>query len=64
MYRQATSDAEAGNYQAAVDAYLEILSMLDSVMAPPFRDYHLCQQAIRTSMLCCGNKFVRDHEST
>lgn len=60
MFKQASRDMDKGNYQAALGIYLEILTLLDSVMKPPFPDYHICQQAIRKCMLTLGNKHVKE----
>jgi len=47
---------EEGKMRQALDKYIEILVLLDSILAPPFKDFHLCQQAIRRCMLSFGNK--------
>lgn len=60
MFRQASKDTDRGQFQAALDLYLEILKLLDSTLVPPFLDYHLCQQAIRKCMLALGNKYIKD----
>ncbi|XP_025202672.1 SET and MYND domain-containing protein 4 [Melanaphis sacchari] len=45
------------NYKKALAEFMALLSLLHKHMVPPFRDYHLCQQAIRQCMLTFGNKF-------
>lgn len=47
---------DEGKVRQALDKYTEILGLLDSILAPPFKDFHLCQQAIRHCMLSFGNK--------
>lgn len=59
MFKQASRDMEKGNYQAALAIYIEIITILDGVMKPPFQDFTLCQQAIRKCMLTFGNKYVK-----
>lgn len=44
------------NYEKALAEFMALLSLLHKHMVPPFRDYHLCQQAIRQCMLTYGNK--------
>ncbi|KAE9534752.1 hypothetical protein AGLY_008044 [Aphis glycines] len=44
------------NYEKALAEFMALLSLLHKHMVPPFRDYHLCQQAIRQCMLTFGNK--------
>lgn len=53
-------DTDRGMEQNALDIYLEILTLLHRHLAPPFYDYHLCQQAIRKCMLSLGNKYSTD----
>jgi hypothetical protein len=56
MFQTATQLMEEGKMRQALDKYIEILVLLDSILAPPFKDFHLCQQAIRRCMLSFGNK--------
>nr|CAD7438443.1 unnamed protein product [Timema bartmani] len=51
----ASSLAEKGRVSEALSKFLDILSVLDKTLVPPFRDYHLCQQSVRTCMLKLGN---------
>ncbi|XP_054271330.1 SET and MYND domain-containing protein 4 [Macrosteles quadrilineatus] len=55
MFRVAKSLVDEGNFVSGVQKFVELLTMLDSVLVPPFQDYHICQQEIRTCMLTCGN---------
>lgn len=60
MYRQASMESDRGKLQKAMEIYLEILKLLYRHLAPPFYDYHLCQQAIRKCMLSLGNKYTKE----
>lgn len=39
----------------ALNKYLEILKRLDDILAPPYSDFHICQQGIRRCYLEFGN---------
>lgn len=41
----------------ALSTFCELLNRLQQTLAPPFPDYHLCQQGIRRCMLFLGNKY-------
>ena len=41
----------------ALEEFLKIMNLLDEYLAPPYKDYHLCQQAIRTCFLLMGNLY-------
>ncbi|GLG99499.1 SET and MYND domain-containing protein 4 [Gryllus bimaculatus] len=43
----------------ALKTFCDLLTRLDETLAPPFRDYHLCQQGIRRCMLYLGNHFQK-----
>jgi len=58
MFQTATRLMDEGEVRQAMDKYMKILSLLDNTLAPPFRDFHLCQQAIRHCMLSFGNKSI------
>jgi hypothetical protein len=58
MFQMATRLMDEGNVGQALDKYIVILDLLDNTLAPPFKDFHLCQQAIRHCMLSFGNKSV------
>ncbi|KAJ6633064.1 SET and MYND domain-containing protein 4, partial [Pseudolycoriella hygida] len=47
---------DEGAYSESYRKYLEILKLLDEVMAPPFRDYCNCQQSLKECLLQNGNK--------
>nr|CAD7269498.1 unnamed protein product [Timema shepardi] len=55
MFKVATSLVEKDRVSEALGKFLDILSVLDKTLVPPFRDYHLCQQSVRTCMLKLGN---------
>ena len=58
MFRTATRLTNEGNNKEALEKYIEILVLLDSTLMPPFKDFHLCQQAIRRCMLSLGNTAI------
>ncbi len=47
-----------GDYAGSYKKYLQILKLLDEVMAPPFRDYCNCQQSLKECLLQNGNKIT------
>lgn len=47
---------EKHDYEKALPKFMVLLSLLHKHLVPPFRDYHLCQQAISQCMLSFGNK--------
>lgn len=49
---------DRGNVKKALATFLELLQLLHDILAPPFKGYILCQQAIKTCFLHLGNKFV------
>ncbi|XP_058791695.1 SET and MYND domain-containing protein 4 isoform X2 [Phymastichus coffea] len=55
LHKNAMNNLEAGNHEAALKSFLEILKILDETLALPVKDYHLCQQNIRLCMLAYGN---------
>lgn len=57
MFKTATRLMEE-EVRQALDKYIEILLLLDNTLAPPFKDFHLCQQAIRHCMLSFGNTSI------
>lgn len=46
---------ESSEYKKALAKFLEELNLYDGTLAPPFKDYHLCQQNIRRCLLTFGN---------
>lgn len=49
-----------GKFAEALAKYLEMIDILDDVMAPPFQDYCRCQQAIKDCFLEFGNRIQVD----
>jgi hypothetical protein len=58
MFQTATRLMDEGKVRQALDKYIKILDLLDNTLAPPFKDFHLCQQAIRHCLLSFGNKSI------
>lgn len=56
LFKTANRLLETGEGNKAVNKYIEMLLIMDETLAPPFTDYHLCQQGIRRCMLEMGNK--------
>lgn len=44
-------------YEDSLRTFLKIINILDQVLRPPYRDFCLCQQKIRSSMLTLGNHY-------
>lgn len=59
MFKLATKMHSAGEIEAALYKYVEEMNTLDEVLVPPYRDYHLCQQGLRSCMLEYGNRYVK-----
>lgn len=55
MFRVARTFMTEGDIHKALQKFVELLQMLEETLAPPFKDFHLCQQAARTCMLALGN---------
>lgn len=55
MFRIASRHLEHGEHEKALKGYFDILKLLDENLAPPLRDYHLCQQGVRLCLLAIGN---------
>lgn len=56
LFKTANRLLETGESNKALIKYIEMLLIMDETLAPPFTDYHLCQQGIRRCMLELGNK--------
>lgn len=59
MFKIAKHMMDNKEVSKALGKFIEILIFLDKSLAPPYRDYHLCQQAIRQCMLSLGNVCVK-----
>lgn len=55
-YNQAVKFIDNGKLETGLGILLENISLLDTYLIPPFRDYHLCQEQVRKCMLNLGNK--------
>ena len=55
-------DLETGELTRGMQTLMSNLGRLDQCLYPPYRDYHLCQQAIRKVMLTQGNKFIAENK--
>ncbi|XP_055640402.1 uncharacterized protein LOC129777865 [Toxorhynchites rutilus septentrionalis] len=59
LFKSATKHHAAGEYETALLKYVEMMNILNEVLVPPYRDYHLCQQGLRSCLLEFGNRYVR-----
>ncbi|KAK0179502.1 hypothetical protein PV327_005248 [Microctonus hyperodae] len=55
LFKIASAHLEEGENSDALKTYLKILKILDETLALPIKDYHLCQQGIRLTILVLGN---------
>ncbi|KAG5323607.1 SMYD4 protein, partial [Pseudoatta argentina] len=55
LFKVASTNLEEGRNEHALQAYLEILKLLDEILVLPIRDYHICQQGVRLCSLALGN---------
>lgn len=49
---------KAGEWRLAILKYIEMVNIMDGVMAPPFSDYCKAQQSIKDCLLQFGNKEI------
>lgn len=56
LFKMATRLHENGDLKAAMTKYLEMINLFDDNLVPPFRDYNLAQQGVRSCVLAFGNK--------
>ncbi|XP_044741757.1 SET and MYND domain-containing protein DDB_G0284059 [Chrysoperla carnea] len=56
LCKKANEFIEKGDTTNAFQMLKKALSIMNEVLAPPFRDYTLCQQGIRRCLLDLGNK--------
>ncbi|XP_052868960.1 SET and MYND domain-containing protein 4 [Anopheles cruzii] len=59
LFQTATKLHTAGEYEAALRKYVEMMVLMSEVLVPPYRDYHLCQQGLRACMLEFGNRYTK-----
>ncbi|XP_057327900.1 SET and MYND domain-containing protein 4 [Microplitis mediator] len=58
LFKVASRHLEDGDNSEALDTYLKILKILDETLALPIKDYYLCQQGVKLTMLPLGNTAV------
>lgn len=58
IFRTANRHLENTEISQALLKYVEMLNIMDESLAPPFKDFHLCQQGIRRCMIEVGNRFI------
>lgn len=51
---------KAGSTEKALAKYIDMMNIIDDVMAPPFQDYCNCQQSIKDCLLEYGNRIEVD----
>ena len=56
MFIQAKNIVKS-NPEKALEEFLRILNLLDTTLVLPSKDYHVCQEEIRTCYLLMGNRF-------
>lgn len=56
-YMAAKQLMDKHDYEKALTEFMALISLLHKHMVPPFKDYHLCQQAIGRCILSLGNQF-------
>ncbi|XP_058447147.1 SET and MYND domain-containing protein 4 [Malaya genurostris] len=59
LFKSATKLHSAGEYEVALAKYVEMMNIMNEVLVPPYRDYHLCQQGMRSCMLEFGNRYIK-----
>ena len=55
VYRLGKKMLSEGDIVGASRTLEWLIGLLEETMAPPFKDFHLAQQALRTSYLAAGN---------
>ncbi|KAK9499021.1 hypothetical protein O3M35_003540 [Rhynocoris fuscipes] len=55
LFRLGESLMQSGEIEKALNKFLELYNILIDNLVPPFRDYYLCQQRIRSCFLSLGN---------
>ncbi|XP_055597177.1 SET and MYND domain-containing protein 4 [Uranotaenia lowii] len=59
LFKMATKLHANGEYEPALYKYVEMMNIMEEVLVPPYRDFHLCQQGLRACMLEFGNRSVK-----
>ncbi|XP_052868961.1 SET and MYND domain-containing protein 4-like [Anopheles cruzii] len=57
-FKEASHLYRVGMCEQALSKYAAIMIIMDKVLVPPYRDYHLCQQGIRRCCLDLGACYV------
>jgi hypothetical protein len=58
-YKQGVEFISKGQLDIGLGVLLENLFMLESLLIPPFREYHMCQEYIRRCYLAVGNRMSK-----
>ncbi|CAD6227619.1 GSCOCG00001298001-RA-CDS [Cotesia congregata] len=58
LFKVASRHLEDGENSEALDTYLKILKIFDETLEHPIKDYYLCQQGVKLTMLPLGNTAV------
>uniref|UniRef100_A0A182PMF2 SET domain-containing protein n=1 Tax=Anopheles epiroticus TaxID=199890 RepID=A0A182PMF2_9DIPT len=62
-FNEANHLYQVGMYEQALSKYAAIMMILDGVLVPPYRDYHMCQQGMRRCCLDLGSCYVSSPNS-
>nr|XP_040232259.2 SET and MYND domain-containing protein 4-like [Anopheles coluzzii] len=57
-FNEANHLYQVGMYEQALAKYAAIMLIMDEVLVPPYRDYHMCQQGMRRCCLDMGSCYV------
>ncbi|XP_058124167.1 SET and MYND domain-containing protein 4-like [Anopheles ziemanni] len=57
-FNEASHLYSVGLFEHALSKYAAIMAIMDQILMPPYRDYHLCQQGIRRCCLDLGSCYV------
>ncbi|XP_049281647.1 SET and MYND domain-containing protein 4-like [Anopheles funestus] len=57
-FNEASHLYQVGLFEHALSKYAAIMMIMDQVLVPPYRDYHLCQQGMRRCCLDLGSFYV------
>uniref|UniRef100_A0A182JZM9 SET domain-containing protein n=1 Tax=Anopheles christyi TaxID=43041 RepID=A0A182JZM9_9DIPT len=57
-FNEANHLYQMGMYEQAMAKYAAIMMIMDEVLIPPYRDYHMCQQGMRRCCLDLGSCYV------
>uniref|UniRef100_A0AAG5D767 SET domain-containing protein n=1 Tax=Anopheles atroparvus TaxID=41427 RepID=A0AAG5D767_ANOAO len=57
-FNEASHLYQVGLFEHALSKYAAIMIIMDKILMPPYRDYHLCQQGIRRCCLDLGSCYI------